>query len=67
MAFESVALLSTALKLIEIKNFGLVRFGAAVEIISQFGEEMNDNIGIWTNQRIFSGGDKNGCLSLILV
>ena len=45
VAFESVALLSTALKLIEIKNFGLVRFGGESEIVSRFGEEMNDQLG----------------------
>merc|ERR1719500_1400880 len=45
VAFESVSLLSTALKLIEIKNFGLVRFGASTEVVSRFGEEMNDQLG----------------------
>ena len=45
VAFESVALLSSALKLIEIKNFGLLRFGAETEIVSSIGEEMNDQKG----------------------
>lgn len=45
VAFESVALLSSALKLIEIKNFGLLRFGAETEIVSSIGEELNDQKG----------------------
>ena len=45
VAYESVALLSQALKLIEVKNFGLVRFGVDTEVISRFGEEMSDQVG----------------------
>ena len=28
-----------------IQNFGLVRFGAETEVVSRFGEEMNDQLG----------------------
>ena len=45
VAYESVALLSSALKLIEIKNFSLVKFGVKTEIISHFGDEINDQSG----------------------
>ena len=45
LAFEALALVSNALKLIEIKNFGLIRFGQNAETVLNFGEEMNDAVG----------------------
>ena len=45
IAFESVALVSNALKTIEIKKMGLYRFGAETETILNFGDEMNDAVG----------------------
>jgi len=45
LAFESLALVSSALKLIEIKNLGVFRFGAETESILQLGDELNDVVG----------------------
>ena len=45
LAFEAVALVSNALKLIEIKNLSLFRFGSSTDTILNFGDEMNDAVG----------------------
>ena len=62
LAFESLALVSSALKLIEIKNLGVFRFGAETECILQLGDELNDQVGTvlyliinFKEVRIFNG------------
>ena len=59
LAFESLALVSSALKLIEIKNLGVFRFGAETECILQLGDELNDQVGTGLYRIIYFKGVRN--------
>merc|ERR1719262_194613 len=45
LAFEALSLVANALKMIEIKNLGLYRFGAETETVLNFGDELTDTTG----------------------